>query len=251
MLLRRAASQCLRKAGPCAALRPLAALLPSTQRSFATAALLRQSAFQQALESNKRWASETAQSDSKFFPTSAQGQSPAILWIGCSDSRVPETTVLGLKPGDVFTHRNIANIVSPTDLSLLSVVEFSVAHLKVKHIVVCGHSKCGGVAGCLANGKLGGSLDIWLQPLRALREKHDAELKGMEVDGQKAFMSAANVRQGVEVMKRIPTVIDAMKERGLQVHGLVYDLASGKLEDVDCDEKDDVAALREAAFERK
>ncbi|KAK1820464.1 hypothetical protein LTR12_005051 [Friedmanniomyces endolithicus] len=176
---------------------------------------------------------------------------PAILWIGCSDSRVPETTVLGLKPGDVFTHRNIANIVSPTDLSLLSVVEFSVAHLKVKHIVVCGHSKCGGVAGCLANGKLGGSLDIWLQPLRALREKHDRELKGMEVDGQKAFMSAANVRQGVEVMKRIPTVIDAMKERGLQVHGLVYDLASGELEDVDCDEKDDVAALREAAFERK
>ncbi|KAK5677103.1 hypothetical protein LTS10_010292 [Elasticomyces elasticus] len=206
------------------------------------------SAFQQALENNKKWASET---DSKLFEKTAAGQSPQILWIGCSDSRVPETTVLNLKPGDVFTHRNIANVVSPTDLSLLSVVEFSVYHLKVKHIVVCGHSKCGGVQGSLQNVQLGGPLDIWLQPVRSLREKHAAELKGKSVEEQKEIMSKANVQQGIEVLRRIPVVIDAIKDRGLQIHGLIYDLASGKLEDVDCDETDDVAILREDAFRRQ
>ncbi|RMY17911.1 hypothetical protein D0867_05694, partial [Hortaea werneckii] len=118
------------------------------------------SAFQHALKCNHQWAETTQATDPDFFPTCAQGQAPSILWLGCSDSRAPETTLLGLKPGDVFTHRNIANILSPTDLSLLSVVEFSVFHLKVKHIVVCGHTSCGGVAGAMANGKLGGPLDI-------------------------------------------------------------------------------------------
>jgi carbonic anhydrase len=164
---------------------------------------------------------------------------------------VPETTVLNLKPGDVFTHRNIANIVAPTDLSLLSVIEFSVAHLKVKHIVVCGHTSCGGVAGCLANSKLGGPLDIWLQPLRALREKHAKDLQSMEGADKTTFMSKANVQQGVDVLRRIPTVIDAARERGLQVHGVIYDLASGVLEEVECSEDDDLASLREATFERK
>lgn len=156
-----------------------------------------------------------------------------------------------MKPGEVFTHRNIANIISPTDLSLLSVVEFSVFHLKVKHIVVCGHTSCGGVAGCLANGKLGGPLDIWLQPMRALREQHAAELEKMEGPEKMTHMAKLNVRAGVDVLKRIPTVIDAIRERGIEVHGVLYNLGTGQLEEVNCEEGKDVAKTREWAFERK
>ncbi|EMC98341.1 hypothetical protein BAUCODRAFT_155526 [Baudoinia panamericana UAMH 10762] len=209
------------------------------------------SAFKRALESNQQWAQKVSQSDPDFFPTCAKGQAPAILWLGCSDSRTPETTVLGLKPGDVFTHRNIANIVSPTDLSLLSVVEYAVAHIKVKHVVLCGHTSCGGVAGCLANMKLGGPLDIWLQPMRVLREQHVDELEKLEGAEKTTYMSKLNVQAGVDVLRRMPTIIDAMRSRGMQVHGVIYDLASGIVEEVDCDEHEDITAKREAAFERK
>lgn len=203
------------------------------------------------MQCNHKWADDTHANDPDFFPTCAKGQAPKILWLGCSDSRAPETTILGMKPGDIFTHRNIANIISPTDLSLLSVVEFSVFHLKVQHIVVCGHTSCGGVAGSLANGKLGGPLDIWLQPMRALREKHAAQLDKMEQGEKMTALSKMNVSAGVDVLRRIPTVIDAMRERGLEVHGAIYNLGSGKLEQVDCGEQDDAAKNRETAFERR
>ncbi|KAK4554774.1 hypothetical protein LTR86_008276 [Recurvomyces mirabilis] len=209
------------------------------------------SAFKAALESNHRWASETAKTDTEFFQSAAKGQAPRILWLGCSDSRVPETTVLGLKPGEVFTHRNIANIIAPTDLSLLAVVEFSVAHLKVSHIVVCGHTSCGGVAGCLANAKLGGPLDIWLQPLRALREKHADELDQLQGAERTTFLGKKNVQQSIDVVRRIPTVIDAERDRGLEVHGVIYHLDSGVLEEVECSEDEKKASLRGATFERK
>ncbi|KAI6807301.1 hypothetical protein KC332_g13553 [Hortaea werneckii] len=222
-----------------------------SSRSFTSCSPRPQSAFQHALKRNHQWAETTQANDPDFFPTCAQGQAPRILWLGCSDSRAPETTLLGLKPGDVFTHRNIANIISPTDLSLLSVVEFSVFHLKVQHIVVCGHTSCGGVAGSMANGKLGGPLDIWLQPMRALREKHAAELAKLEGAEKMNHMAKLNVSAGVDVLKRIPTVIDAMRERGLEVHGVLYHLASGKLEEVECKEDESVAKGREEAFERK
>lgn len=205
------------------------------------------SAFVQSLSQNKKWASETASANPDFFPTSAKGQSPQILWIGCSDSRVPETTVLGMKPGDVFVHRNIANVVSPTDISLLSVVEFSVRHLKVKHVVVCGHSSCGGVNATLGNGHLG-ILDVWLQPMRALREKHHEELSKMEKTQQMDRLARWNVQASVDVVKRIPTVIEAVKERGLEIHGLLYDLAKGELEEVDVTEDEKTCACREGTF---
>lgn len=215
-----------------------------------TACLPIDSDFSKALENNKRWASYIQQHDADFFPKNAKGQAPSILWIGCSDSRIPETTILGLRPGDVFTHRNIANVVSPTDISMLSVVEFAVAHLKVKHVVVCGHTSCGGVAATLANGKLG-VLDIWLQPMRALREKHADELAKLEGKEKSLFLSKLNVKAGVDVLKRIPTVIDAMRERGLEVHGIMKDIGSGLLEELDCNEVEDLMKKREAAFESK
>lgn len=157
---------------------------------------------------------------------------------------------MGLKPGDVFSHRNIANIVSPTDISVLSVIEFAVFHLKVKHILVCGHTSCGGVAATLANGNLG-VLDIWLQPMRALREKHAAELDKLEGKDKANLMTKLNVHASVHVLRGIPTVIEAMQERGLTVHGLIYHLDSGKLEEVDCEEPEEVRKTREAVFARK
>ena len=157
---------------------------------------------------------------------------------------------MGLKPGDVFTHRNIANIINPTDISLLSVVEFAVAHIKVKHVVVCGHTSCGGVNATLNNNKLG-VLDLWLQPMRQLREKHAHELDRMEGAEKSTYMAKLNVQNGVENLRRMATVIDAMKDRGLQVHGVIYDLATGLLEEVDTGEDEDVGKNRVAAFQTK
>lgn len=154
-----------------------------------------------------------------------------------------------MKPGEVFTHRNIANIINSTDISLLSIVQFSVFHLKVKHIVVCGHTSCGGVAASLANAKLD-ILDVWLQPLRALREKFADELAAMPEGERGTFLAKENVKAGVEVLKRIPTVIDAIKERDLEVHGVLYDLSTGQLEDILVDENEQVACKRVACFER-
>lgn len=133
---------------------------------------------------------------------------------------------------------------------MLSVIEFAVFHLKVKHILVCGHTSCGGVAATLANGNLG-VLDIWLQPMRALREKHAAELDKLEGKDKANLMTKLNVHASVHVLRGIPTVIEAVQERGLTVHGLIYHLDSGKLEEVDCDEPEEVRKTREAVFARK
>lgn len=207
-------------------------------------------AYQHALESNKKWASRVASDEPDFLPTCAKGQAPPILWLGCADSRVPETTILGCKPGDVFTHRNIANVINSTDISLLSIVQFSVFHLKVKHIVVCGHTSCGGVAGALANSKLD-ILDIWLQPIRALREQFADELEAMDASERGTFLAKKNVQAGVETLKRIPVVIDAMRERGVQVHGLLYNLGTGLLEEVETPEEEKASNKRVTVFERK
>ncbi|KAK5118792.1 hypothetical protein LTR62_000001 [Meristemomyces frigidus] len=235
-----------------------ASALAPARRSFASSSpalrpdiVAADTAFRAALASNHRWATETAKTDSGFFLAAAKGQSPRILWLGCSDSRVPETTVLGLKPGEIFTHRNIANIIGPTDLSLLAVIEFSVVHLKVSHIVVCGHTSCGGVAGCLANAKLGGPLDIWLQPLRALREIHFEEMEKLDHKEKDLFLGMKNVQSSVDVVRRIPTVIDAVRGRGLEIHGVMYHLDSGVLREVQVSEHEKAAHLREATFERK
>ena len=157
---------------------------------------------------------------------------------------------MGLQPGDVFTHRNIANMVHPADLSLLSVVEFAVAHLKVAHIMLCGHTICGGVKATLANDSLG-PLDTWLHPMRVLREQHADALAPLTPDDQTTQLARLNVRHGVETLRRIPTVMAAVRDRGLQVHGLMYDLRNGRLDEVACDEDPAVAQKRIAAFGMK
>ncbi len=155
------------------------------------------------------------------------------VWLGCSDSRCPETTILGLQPGDVFVHRNIANIVSPTDINTSAVIEYAVAHLKVKHVVLCGHSACGGALAALGDARIGGVLDTWLTPLRAVRASNREELEGVKDLGARAVRIAElNVQAGVGVLLANAVVADAVRERGLEVHGCLFDIASGRIRDL-------------------
>ncbi|GAB7350439.1 hypothetical protein MBLNU459_g1046t1 [Dothideomycetes sp. NU459] len=193
------------------------------------------------------WSTKTSQTDPDFFPRSAKGQAPRILWIGCADSRIPETTILGLKPGEVFVHRNIANIITATDINSLSVIEFAVAHLKVEHILVCGHTSCGGVNAALGNTRLG-LLDIWLQPMRQLRMEHTDELEALDKDARGHRLCQYNVVRSLDVLRMNPTVIDAMNSRALELHGVIYNVASGKLEVVETSEEPQKVQKRLAAF---
>ncbi|KAE8148774.1 carbonic anhydrase [Aspergillus avenaceus] len=203
--------------------------------------------FTTALQQNREWAAKTAQEHPDLFPTLANGQHPEILWIGCSDSRCPETLVLGLKPGDVFVHRNIANILHASDLSSSAVIEYAVRHLRVNHIVLSGHTKCGGVAAALGNKQLG-ILDPWLMPLRQIREQNLSALQSMSVDDATTKMAELNVREGVKLLKQKGVVLEAMQERGLQVHGLMFDVASGVLRDLDTNDSEEDIKKRLVAF---
>ena len=134
--------------------------------------------YQQVFENNRRWIAEKKASDAQFFEHLAQGQSPEILYIGCSDSRATAEELMGAQPGQVFVHRNIANVVGIADLNALSVIEFAVAHLKVKHVVVCGHYECGGVKAAMQARDLG-LLNPWLRNIRDVYRFHKAELDGI------------------------------------------------------------------------
>ena len=207
-------------------------------------------AFAHALTSNKKWASSVSTSHPDLLPNLAKGQSPAILWLGCSDSRVPETTLLGLQPGDVFVHRNIANILHASDMSSLAVVEFAVGVLKVSHVVLSGHTGCGGVNAALGNASVGSVLDGWLIPVRRLRAQFAEELKGLGSHEEcAAFLIRENVKQGVKSLREMGVVGKAIRERGLVVHGVVYNVGTGLVEVVDgCDEPEEEKRAREGVF---
>lgn len=208
-------------------------------------------AVQKALSRNRSWAERIANQDDSYFKKLASGQQPEILWIGCSDSRVPETTILDLGPGEVFVHRNIANLVLASDLSSQCVIEFAVKHLKVKHVVLCGHTSCGGVKGALGDQSLG-LLEVWLHDLRALRQQHLSELDKLQSEDEKITrLVELNVQRGVNIIKANPNVIAAIRDRGLQVHGVVFDIEKGQLREVDCSEDEEQQKQRKAVFEHK
>ncbi|ODQ68635.1 carbonic anhydrase [Nadsonia fulvescens var. elongata DSM 6958] len=196
------------------------------------------------LSRNQTWASRLSALRPSLFPTNAQGQSPQILWIGCSDSRAGEAC-LDLLPGEVFVHRNIANIMPYGDLSSLSVIQFAVDVLKVKHIIICGHYDCGGVWASLTSKKLG-ILDHWLKHIRDTKARHKCELDKLPDSRDKANrLVELNVCSQVHNLKRNDVVMDAMKSRGLEVHGLVYDVGSGLLKELEVpdDENEDQYSL--------
>lgn len=185
------------------------------------------------MSSNSAWAGYKAHQNPNFFPKLASGQWPQILWLGCSDSRCPETTILGLQPGDVFVHRNIANIISATDINTSAVIEYAVMHLKVKHVVLCGHTACGGANAALGDSRVGGVLDTWLTPLKAVRQANAAELDAIsDAKDRVVRIAEMNVEAGVKVLMANANIQDAIQERGLQVHGCIFDLASGRMKDL-------------------
>lgn len=182
------------------------------------------------LARNRAWAQRLSALRPGLFPALAESQSPQILWIGCSDSRVPETSLLDLLPGEVFVHRNIANVLPYGDLSSQSVIQYAVEHLKVKHIIVCGHHGCGGVMAALSDKKLG-LIDSWLRNIRDVRAKHKVELDAIDNSQERCSrLVELNVIAQIHHLKRMANVQEAIEERGVQVHGLVYGVGTGYAE---------------------
>jgi carbonic anhydrase len=189
--------------------------------------------FNRIFENNEKWIEEKLTLNPAYFKELAKGQSPEFLYIGCSDSRVTAEDLMGVKPGEVFIHRNIANQVIATDNNVNSVVQYAVEHLKVKHIIVCGHYECGGVKAALNPSDMG-QLNSWLQTLRDVYRFHRAELDSIP-DTQKRFdrLVELNVREQCINIIKIDHVQRAWYKTGYpKIHGWVFDVKTGKLIDL-------------------
>ena len=181
---------------------------------------------------NRAWAAATVAAEPGFFAELARRQSPEYLWIGCSDSRVPASQILDLPPGDVFVHRNVANVVVHTDLNCLSVLQYAVDVLHVRHVIVCGHYGCGGVAAALG-GTRHGLVDNWLRHVADVAEKHEDELGELTGERRLARLCELNVAEQVASLCRTTIVEDAWgRGDDLAVHGVVYGLEDGLLRDL-------------------
>jgi len=197
------------------------------------------------IENNVLWAEKMRKSDPDFFTRLAQQQNPRYLWIGCSDSRVPANQITGLPPGEVFVHRNVANVVQETDFNVLAVLQYAVDVLKVSNIIVCGHYGCGGVQAALENFRHG-IIDNWLAPIRALTREHRAELAALEEGARLDRLCELNVLSQAGHVTRTTIVEDAW-QRGqeLAIHSWIYRLDQGILtplrkpvsapSDIECD----------------
>ena len=187
------------------------------------------------LHHNVRWASEKRDEDPNYFRRLSALQRPEYLWIGCSDSRVPANVITGLEPGEVFVHRNIANLVHRADMNLLSVVEFAVETLEVKNIIVCGHYGCGGVRSAL-DGHRHGIVDHWLQPIRDVAESNEQELTIIEgKEPRLDRISELSVVAQVSSLARTPIIQSAWaRGKGVTIHGWIYGLSDGLIRDLEC-----------------
>lgn len=190
---------------------------------------------EKVFQNNQDWIKDKLAVDSNYFKTLGQGQNPELLFIGCSDSRVTAEELMGLGPGEVFVHRNIANMVSGTDLNVMSVVEYAVVYLGVKHVVVCGHYECGGVRAAMQSADLG-ILNPWLRNIRDVFRLHKAELNAIEDEGKKYNrLVELNVQEQCVNLIKTAAVQKAFRDRGLKVHGWVFDVHTGKLIDLKID----------------
>ncbi len=186
-------------------------------------------------KNNEKWIKEKLAIDPDFFKHLAEGQNPELLFIGCSDSRVTSEELMGMGPGEVFVHRNIANMVISIDLNVMSVVNYAVDHLKVKHIVVCGHYGCGGVKAAMQSSDLG-ILNPWLRNIRDVYRIHRNKLNAIEDEGKRYDrLVELNVREQCINLIKTAAVQKANRERGLKVHGWVFDVSTGKLIDLKID----------------
>lgn len=186
-------------------------------------------------QNNQTWIKEKLTLDPNYFETLGQGQNPELLFIGCSDSRVTAEELMGLGPGEAFVHRNIANMVSGIDLNMMSVVEYAVVHLKVNHVVVCGHYECGGVKAAMQSADLG-ILNPWLRNIRDVFRLHKTELNAIQDENKKyERLVELNVQEQCVNLIKTAAVQKAYRDRGLKVHGWVFDVHTGKLIDLKID----------------
>ncbi len=199
--------------------------------------------YQRLLDNNKQWSAATTKVDPDFFKKLSIAQSPEYLWIGCSDSRVPADQITGTQPGEIFVHRNIANMVVHSDMNMLSVLSYAVEVLKVKHIIVCGHYGCGGVIAAMGNQQYG-LIDNWLRHIKDVYRYHHEELDAITDDVQRARrLVEVNVIEQVRDLGKTSIVQNAWnKGQLLHIHGWAYDVADGIINDlnVNCTNADEL-----------
>lgn len=184
-------------------------------------------------DNNRGWAISKLNADPGFFDRLSHQQNPAYLWIGCADSRVPANEIVGLDPGELFVHRNVANLVQPADMNCLAVLQYAIEYLKVRHIIVTGHYGCGGVRAALYQDQLG-LIDHWLRPIRDTREKFATELDAI-IDEYKRLnaLCEMNVREQVMNLAKTTIVQNAWaKGQSLALHGWVYGISNGLVRDL-------------------
>jgi len=189
--------------------------------------------YKSLLDGNRKWVQEKIESDPEFFSRLAKGQSPEVLWVGCSDSRVPANEITGTKPGDIFVHRNIANMVVHSDMNLLSVLDYAVNHLHVRHVIVCGHYGCGGVKAAMSNQQFG-LVDNWLRHIKDVYRLHTDELESIaSEDARFDRLVELNVMEQVFDLSKTSIIQNAWKNKKQPViHGWVYSLESGLIKDL-------------------
>lgn len=190
--------------------------------------------YNQLLQNNKNWVKSKLDQDPDYFKRLSLGQSPPILWIGCADSRVPANEIIGAKPGEVFVHRNIANMIVHSDMNMLSVLDYAVNVLKVKHIIVCGHYGCGGVQAAMTNKHIG-LIDNWIRHIKDVYRFHQDELNAIENETERfnRFVELNVVEQVLDLAKT--SIVQTAWEGGQQVHvhGWVYGIHDGIIKDLD------------------
>lgn len=193
-------------------------------------------AYNQIFENNKQWIASKKATDEQFFEKMADTQKPAYLYIGCSDSRVPTNEIMGLEAGEVFVHRNIANLVPNIDLNVMSVINYAVVHLEVKHIVICGHYNCGGVKAAMQPKDLG-LLNPWLRNIRDVYRLHMDELNAItdEHTRYNRLVELNTQEQCINVIKTAAVQKSYLEKGFPTVHGWVYDLKNGMLKDLEID----------------
>lgn len=200
---------------------------------------------EQVFANNEKWIQEKLAANKDYFNELAKGQAPEFLYIGCSDSRVTAEDIMGVQPGEVFVHRNIANLVNSVDLNVMSVLNYAVRHLKVNHIVVCGHYYCGGVKAAMQPSDLG-ILNPWLRNIRDVYRLHKEELNAINTEDERYNrLIELNVQEQCINLIKTAAVQQAHRERGLLVHGWVFDIRSGRLIDLKIDFPKILASIME------
>lgn len=190
------------------------------------------SSYNKLISGNKLYAAQKIFENPDYFAKLSEGQSPDYLWIGCSDSRVPANEITNTGSGEIFVHRNVANLVVHTDMNLLSVLEYAVNYLHVKHIIVCGHYGCGGVIASMSN-DLHGFVDNWLCNIKDVYTKHDEELNSVESLAERANrLTELNVMEQVRNLAKTTIVQQAWKTREIEIHGWVYGMANGLIKEL-------------------